>query len=195
MPKTNEGVEGDREDGNGDGHGNGDDGTEVEGGGESEDILADDNGKSGPFGNKMTSFEDVEVDEKDSDIGRSDILLSPPVSEDEDGGLSSHHGVEFQEIDLGNPELKLKMKFSSIQLFREAVRQYNVRREKDIRFEKNEKAKCVTVCRDPSCEYRVYGRQMATEASFELRSLKPKHTCSRVYKSSFVNSRWILDKV
>ncbi|XP_062161919.1 uncharacterized protein LOC133868944 [Alnus glutinosa] len=36
---------------------------------------------------------------------------------------------------------------------------------------------------------------MATEASIELRSLRPKHTCSRVYKSSIVNSRWILDKL
>jgi hypothetical protein len=62
------------------------------------------NGKSGRSGNiKMTSFEDVEVDERDSDIGRSDILLSPTISEDEDGGISSHHGVEFQEFDLGNP--------------------------------------------------------------------------------------------
>jgi hypothetical protein len=103
--------------------------------------------------------------------------------------------VEFQEIDLGNPELKLKMKFSSIQLFGEAVRQYNVRRGNDIRFEKNERAKCVAVCRDPSYEYRVYGRQVTTKASFELRSLRPKHTCSRVYKSSIVNSRWISDKL
>jgi hypothetical protein len=39
-------------------------------------FLGDGNGESGPSGNKMTSFEDVEVDERDSDIGRSDILLS-----------------------------------------------------------------------------------------------------------------------
>jgi len=36
---------------------------------------------------------------------------------------------------------------------------------------------------------------MATEASFELRSVRPKHTCSRVYKSSIVNSRWISNKL
>jgi len=110
MPETDEGVEGDQEDGDEDrdgnenGDGDGDDSADVEGGGESGDILDDGNGESGPSGNiKMTSFEDVEVDERDSDIGRSDILLSPTVSEDEDGGISSHHGVEFQEFDLGNP--------------------------------------------------------------------------------------------
>jgi hypothetical protein len=196
MPQTDEGVEGDQEDGDedGDGNGEGDDSADVEG--ESGDILDDGNGESGPSDNiKTTSFEDVAVDERDSGIGRSDILLSPTVSEDEDGGISSHHGVEFQEIDLGNPELKLKMKFSSIQLFREAVKQYHVRRGNDIKFVKNERAKCVAVCRDSSWQYRVYGRQMATEASFEFRFLRPKHTCSRVYKSSIVNSRWISDKL
>lgn len=204
MPEMDEGVEGDWEDededgdgnGNGDGDGDGDDNADVEGGGESGDILDDGNGESEPSGNiKMTSFEDVEVDERDSDIGRNDILLSPIVSEDEDGVISFHNGVEFQKIDLGNLELKLKMKFSSIQPFREAIKQYNVRRGNDIKFVKNERAKCVAVCRDPSCQYRVYSRQMETKASFELRSLRCKHTCSRVYKSSIVNSRWISDKL
>jgi hypothetical protein len=80
----------------------------------------------------MSSFEDVEVDENDSEIGRSDILLSPPVSDEEDGGSSTHPDVEFHEVDMVNPNLKLRMKFANIQLFREAVKQYNVRRGKDI---------------------------------------------------------------
>jgi len=117
MLETDEGVEGD-----GDGDKDGDDGTEVEGGVESGGTLGDGDGQSGPSGIKMTSFEDVEVDENDSEIGRSDILLSPPVSDEEDGGISSHPDVEFHEVDLVNPNLKLKMKFASIQLFREAVK-------------------------------------------------------------------------
>jgi hypothetical protein len=177
-----------------DGDGDGDDGIEVEGLGERGGTLGDGDGQSGPSSIKITSFKDVEVDENDFEIGRSDILLSPHVSE-EDGGISSHPNVEFRKVDLVNPNLKLKMKFSSIQLFREAVKQYNVRRGNDIRFEKNERAKCVAVCRDPSCGYRVYGRQMATDASFEIRSLRPKHSCTRVYKSSIVNSMWIADKL
>jgi hypothetical protein len=192
MPETKEVVEGDWDR---DGDGDGDDGIEVEGGGESGGTLGDGDGQSGPSGIKMSSFEDVEVDENDFEIGRSDILLSPPVSDEEDGGISSHPDVEFHEVDIVNPNLKLRMKFSNIQLFREAVKQYNVRKGKDIRFEKIERAKCVAMCRDPDCGYRVYGRQMATEASFEIRSLRPKHSCTRVYKSSIVDSRWIADKL
>jgi hypothetical protein len=136
---------------------------------------------SGPSGPCMTSFEEEEVDDVDSEMGISDILLSPAVSDGEHGGISSHPDLEFQEVDLLNPNLNLKMKFSSIQFFREAVRQYNVRKRKDIKFVKNERAKCVAVCRNPSHEDRVYGRQMMSEESFEIRSLRPKHfLCSSI---------------
>ncbi|XP_062147750.1 uncharacterized protein LOC133856711 [Alnus glutinosa] len=143
----------------------------------------------------MQSFEDVEVVDNDSEMGRSDILLSPPISDDDSGGISSNLGSEFHAMDLVNPSLKLKMKFSSLQLFREVVKQYNAQRGKDIQFVKNERARCVAVCRDPSCDYRVYCRQMSDEQSFEVRSLRPKQYCTRVYKSSIVNSRWISDKL
>ena len=83
----------------------------------------------------MSSFEDVEVDENDSELGRSDILLSPvPVSDEEDGGTSSHPDVEFHEVDIVNPNLKLRMKFANIQLFRKAVKQANIIKGKDLTF-------------------------------------------------------------
>jgi len=66
----------------------------------------------------MKSFEDVEVDDNHSELGRNDILLSPPINDEEDiDRISSHPSVEFHEIDLPNLTLKLKMKFFSIQLF------------------------------------------------------------------------------
>jgi hypothetical protein len=84
----------------------------------------------------MQSFENVEVVDNDSEMGRSDILLSPPISDDDSGEISSNLGSEFHAMDLVNPSLKLKMKFSTLQLFREAVKQYNVQRDKDIQFVK-----------------------------------------------------------
>jgi hypothetical protein len=193
-------VEGDEENedrnGSEDGDGSGD---RFEGGAgvEGRSGSSTSEGRSGPStsSHDMQSFEDVEVVDNVSEMGRSDILLSPPVSDEDSGGISFNLGSEFHAMDLVNPTLKLKMKFYSLQLFREAVKQYNVQRGKDIQFVKNERARCVAVCRDPSCNYRVYGRQMNDEQSFEVRSLRPKHSCTRVYKSSIVNSMWISDKL
>jgi hypothetical protein len=36
---------------------------------------------------------------------------------------------------------------------------------------------------------------MMSEESFEIRSLRPKHSCARVYNSSIVNSKWIANKL
>jgi len=87
----------------------------------------------------MHSFEDVEVDDNNSERGRSDILQSPPNSDEVDGGISSYPSSKIYEVDLVNPNLKLKIKFSSLRLFRAAVKQYNVQRGKYIKCEKKMK--------------------------------------------------------
>jgi hypothetical protein len=66
---------------------------------------------------------------------------------------------------------------------------------KDIKFKKNYLAKCIVVCRDPECKYRLYGRKCNEEESFEIRSFQPKHTCQRNHKNSIVKSSWITDKL
>jgi hypothetical protein len=138
-PSTYEGVEGD-----GNGNVDGSEDTGVEGTG-NEDTRVDGMSELSTSDHGMHSFEDVEVDDNDSEIGRSDIILSPPISDEGDGGISFNPRLEFHKVDLVNPNLKLKMKFSSLQLFREAVKQYNVKRGKDIQFVKNERARCVAI--------------------------------------------------
>jgi len=108
----------------GDGDADGSEGTEVQGDGNGHESI--NTARSGPSisGPYMKSFEDVEVDDNHSEFGRSDVLLSPPINDEEDiDRISSHPSVEFHEIDLPNLTLKLKMKLFSIQLFREAVRE------------------------------------------------------------------------
>jgi hypothetical protein len=61
------------------------------------------------------------------------------------------------------------MKFLNIEMFREAIRVYNVKTRKDIKFKRSERMKCVCVCRDAKCKYRVYGRKMHDEESFQVR--------------------------
>jgi hypothetical protein len=73
------------------------------------------------------TFEDVDDDDTNSEMGRSDILVSP-VASDEEGELSSARRSEFHTVDLGDPVLELEMKFSNIQTFREAVRVSNLKK-------------------------------------------------------------------
>jgi hypothetical protein len=137
-PSTDEDVEDDENEDRDGSEGTGVEGTRYKGTGDKDTGV---DGRSGPstFDHGMHSFEDVEVDDNNSERGRSDILQSPPNSDEVDGGISSYPSPKIYEVDLVNPNLKLKIKFSSLRLFRAAVKQYNVQRGKYIKCEKKMK--------------------------------------------------------
>jgi hypothetical protein len=129
----------------------------------------------------------------------SDILTSPPKSDEEYEVDSQRKYVtkrsEFHMIDMSNNDFVVGQKFSSIQVFRDAVRESNVNMGKDVKFKKNYLAKCIVVCRDTNCKFRIYGRQCKDEESFEVRSFQPVHSCRRKHKNSILKSKWIANKL
>jgi hypothetical protein len=130
--------------------------------------------ETGPKNKKR--FENEDDDDTNSKMVRSDILESPPNSDEEDG-VTSKKTLEFHQVDMANPVLKLKMTFPNIQTFREAVKEYNVQRGKEIRFKKNDRRRSIVVCKDVKCKYRVCGRQVSNEQTFQIISIQPKHVC------------------
>jgi hypothetical protein len=143
--------------------------------------------------------DEVDDDDANLDMARSDILVSPSISDEENEVESLATCVtrrtEFQQIDMYNPQLSNGLTFPSIKVFRKAIRENNLKSGKDIRFKKNYQAKCIVVCRDPSRRYRVYGRKCKDEESFEIRSIQANHTCTRKHRNSTVKSLWIADKL
>ncbi|XP_059441949.1 uncharacterized protein LOC132174284 [Corylus avellana] len=115
---------------------------------------------------KKGTFEALEDDDTNSEMGRIDILESPHISDEE-----------------------------GIRMFRDAAKEYNLRRGKKIRFKRNKRRECIVVCRDEKYRYRVYARHMPDEQSFQIRSTHPKHLYGRKYKNSIVNSTWIANKL
>jgi hypothetical protein len=139
------------------------------------------------------TYEDVD-DDYNSDMGRSDILVSP-VPSDEECEITLALGSEFHLVDMRDPVLELEMKFSNIRTFREAVRMFNFKRGKDITFKRNKKQKCIVVCKEPNCNYRVYARKLPDEETFQIRSMQSEHLCCKQFKNSIVTSTWIADKL
>jgi len=69
---------------------------------------------------------------------------------------------------MGNPEFVMVQKFPSIQIFRDVVRECNVNKGNDVKFKKNYLARCIMVCKDTCCKYKIYGRKCKDEESFEI---------------------------
>jgi hypothetical protein len=61
--------------------------------------------------------------------------------------------------------------------FKKAIKHAPVLKGKDLTYQKNSKTKCIAICADKNCKYRVYGRQLKDESTFMLISIRPRHTC------------------
>jgi hypothetical protein len=158
-------------------------------------------GSSGLATSAAQLLDDDEEDEVSSKLARSDILITPPKSNEEYEAISGAEYVtrtsQFQDVDMEDPHLEMGMSFDSAGQFRKVVREYNLFRGKDVEFTKNDGNRVIGVCRNRAmgCPWRVYGASVPGEMTFLLKSLNPNHRCTRCYKSSIVNSRWIADRM
>jgi hypothetical protein len=204
MANIGDDMDGDEEVGN---KGDGDEDVRHEGDGD-EDVECDDEDVevSEPTAHTVPSnadqlLYDEEEDTSSSKLMRNDILITPCNSDDDNEVVSNARCVptfvEFQDVDMANPNLHLSMSFTSTKQFREAVRTYNLMREKDVQFTKNDEDRVIGICRNKSegCSWRVYGSFLTSEKTFMVKSLNSTHSCTRKYKSSIVTSKWIADRM
>lgn len=102
-------------------------------------------------------LDDVEEDEVSSSLARSDILITPPKSDEEYEVANRAKCVtktyQFEDVDMEDPHLDVGMSFESAAQFGKAVREYNLFRGKDVVFTKNDGDCVIGVCRsrDKGC--------------------------------------------
>jgi hypothetical protein len=121
--------EGDSEEG-------GDSGEEEGGDGGHEEAAQQDRTHVGGLGDPSKLLDDEEEDEVSSNLARSDVLVSPPKSDEEFEATSGVRCVtrvsQFEDVDMEDPHLDVGMSFESAAQFRKAVREYNLFRGKDV---------------------------------------------------------------
>jgi hypothetical protein len=141
-------------------------------------------GSNGPATLDGQLLDDVKKDEVSSNLARSDILITPPKSDEEYKAASRAKCVtktsQFEDVDMEDPHLDVGMSFELVAQFRKAVREYNLFRGKDFLFTKNDGDRVIGVCRsrDKGCPWRVYGSLVTGEMTFMLRSLDLNHQCT-----------------
>uniref|UniRef100_A0A2N9J415 Transposase MuDR plant domain-containing protein n=1 Tax=Fagus sylvatica TaxID=28930 RepID=A0A2N9J415_FAGSY len=112
----------------------------------------------------------LEVEDEDSELDLWDVLLS------------------------GDEDLLDAVVAAYSQGMTKAMREYNLKIEKDLSFVKNDKDKVILMCKNKHCNYRVYGSQVRDEMTFQIKTYNLNHTCTRAYKNSAINSRWIAER-
>lgn len=113
-----------------------------------------------------------------------DDMESLAGSDDNQPALTAAKEPEFNaQTDMRKSELKKGMKFPNSKVFREALREYAIKKPIDIKFKLNEKKKISFYCIN-ECGWRYYTSQLPGELTFQIKTFNPECTCPRSFKHS-----------
>uniref|UniRef100_A0A2N9H3P9 Uncharacterized protein n=1 Tax=Fagus sylvatica TaxID=28930 RepID=A0A2N9H3P9_FAGSY len=123
-----------------------------------------------------------------SDYGDSDVLSTPPNSEDEN---PKKKYPEFHAAtDMSNPEFKIGMIFSDNKELKEAIRAYKIKWGFPLKFKKNEPKRVRVICAK-GCDWRMHAIWKKDSNSFQIIKLVKEHSCAKAFHSRQVTSKWV----
>ncbi|GMY09077.1 hypothetical protein FCV25MIE_04316 [Fagus crenata] len=123
-----------------------------------------------------------------SDYGDSDVLSTPPNSEDEN---PKKKYPEFHAAtDMSNPEFKIGMIFSDNKELKEAIRAYKIKWGFPLKFKKNEPKRVRVICAE-GCDWRMHAIWKKDSNSFQIIKLVKEHSCAKAFHSRQVTSKWV----
>ncbi|KAK2427486.1 hypothetical protein QL285_026061 [Trifolium repens] len=134
-----------------------------------------------------SKFEDDEYESEE--LGSSD-----PDASDEERGVRYE---KFRKDQMSKKyKFKFGMEFNSLQDFRDAIRDHNVRNGYQVTSVKNEGSR-VRVVYGKGCPYRVLCSQVSKERAFAIKTQDKYmvHTCLKSLTNKSVNSKWVSKEV
>nr|XP_027085091.1 uncharacterized protein LOC113707127 [Coffea arabica] len=135
----------------------------------------------------MVNVEDMQS-EYETDCSRE--LKSESESEDEDGrkrNKKPKFSVFNEKTEMRSPRFKVGQRFSSVVIFRLAVRIQAIMEGRDVQFIKNDTYRVRVKCR--GCEWQIFGSKMQGENTFQIKTLSKEHTCGRVFHNRNMTSK------
>jgi len=140
---------------------------------------------------KQKATEDDEVSD-DGEYFSEELDNSDPDASDGENGIKFE---KFRKEKLNAQyEFKLGMEFNSLGEFKDAIREWNVLNRYVITFLKNESYRERAICKG-RCGYLAYCSKVGDMHTYQLKTLKPKHKCSRTVKNRSASSRWVANFV
>ncbi|KAL6138944.1 hypothetical protein ACLB2K_064222 [Fragaria x ananassa] len=101
----------------------------------------------------------------------------------------------IRSVDINNPQFSLCLAFPNDEQCKEALREYAIRNQVGLWFEKNETKKILVKCQR-GCPFKLYAsRPKGWGDTMLVRTLINKHTCSPVQISHFLTYRRIVAEV
>ena len=128
--------------------------------------------------------------DNDNDSYVSEELRSPISSDDENDRVVY---PQFNEnAGFGEVTLELGMEFSTLQKFKDAVRDYTIHQGKQIRWLKNDKTRSRAICEHDTCEWLIFCARNEKRKSFQIKTFVREHNCPTDFKNKQANRKWVV---
>lgn len=89
-----------------------------------------------------------------------------------------------------NYEFKLGMEFGSLVEFKEAILEFSVLNDREIKLVKNDKDRVLVKCKH-TCDFKAYVSKVGQSQTFRMNTFNLKHTCGRVFNNCNAISKWV----
>ncbi|XP_027071669.1 uncharacterized protein [Coffea arabica] len=144
----------------------------------------------------MINIDDIES-KYDSD---GSFELKSQSQSNEDGNNKTRRprfSVFNEQTDMKKSKFEIGLKFTSVIIFRLAVRIQAIMDGRDVYFKKNDTRRVKVKYR--SCDWQLFGSKMQDENTFQIKIVSDEHTCERVFHNknmiSRLASKLFVDKV
>ncbi|KAL3510971.1 hypothetical protein ACH5RR_030372 [Cinchona calisaya] len=114
-------------------------------------------------------------------VSDNEILDAAPNSSDDEDG----NGIpEFKEDrDMDNLDMNVGLIFSTVQLYRKALRLYSIRKGFELKFIKNDSDRVIAIC-ERECGWRIHASYFRGSTALQVKSSEGMpHTCPWAYRN------------
>ncbi|XP_028755345.1 uncharacterized protein LOC114714744 [Neltuma alba] len=137
----------------------------------------------------------------DEDMGSlSSNLKTDSLKSIDESDLDLEEGVVTSSYKRYNPYemckdfiFKLGMEFTSIDQFREAVRDYSLMNGYETIYVKNDSVRCRIKC--VRCNWLIFVSKERDSMTYHVKTYNSRHTCGVTFSSRNVSSKWVSRKI
>ena len=117
--------------------------------------------------------------------------LKSESDSDEESGLHRNKRPKFpvfnDKTDMKSAKFTVGQQFTSVVIFRLAVKIQAIMDGRDVYFTKNDTNRVRVKCR--GCGWEIFGSKMQRESTFQIKTLSDEHSCGRVFHNKSMTSR------
>ncbi|XP_058769901.1 uncharacterized protein LOC131643640 [Vicia villosa] len=131
-------------------------------------------------------------DEDEEEYLSEELNSSDPDNSEDDKKLKFE---KFKKEQLTKDfKFKWGMEFTSLDDFREAIREWTVLNGREITFVKNEGYRVRVECK-AKCGFLMLCSKVGHKHTYAIKTIKDTHTCARVLDNKTANSKWVAKAV